>query len=261
MTRSQRRHKNNWRYTVQTRRRFIGMLVCAATLCVAARPAAAGKYKAGEVTDGGTIVGVVNWDGPIPKPSTLKVTGPDAPCHVKPIENEEIVVSDDAKVRWVVAYIKKIDHGKAFSDDATGPVVLDQHGCQFSPHVVVVPKGRPLRVLNSDGILHNVHLYAKKNEPFNRSMPGGMKKLDVTFDYTERIHVACDIHRWMSSWIVVSKHPYYAVTGADGAFRFDDVPAGTYTVEIWHEKLGKQRAEVTVTAGGQASVEFRLKLK
>ena len=237
------------------------MLTCVVTVCVAARPAAAGKYKPVEVKDGGTIVGVVNWEGEIPKQNKLTVTGKDKPCHVKPIENEALVVSDDAKVRWVVAYIKKIDHGKPFAADANDPVILDQQGCQFTPHIALVQKGQTLRVLNSDGVLHNVHLYAKKNEPFNRSMPGDMKQLDVTFDYSERIHVGCDIHRWMSSWIVVAKHPYYAVTGKDGAFRLEDVPAGNYTMEIWHETLGKKKAEVTVTPGAEASVEFVLKQK
>jgi plastocyanin len=260
MDRFKRRQVNDRSYKVQTKMQVFGILTCVVTVCVAARPATA-KYKPGEVKDGGTIVGVVNWEGAIPKESTITVTGKDKPCHVKAIENEDLVVSSDAKVRWAVAYIKKIDHGKPFGPEAKTPVVLDQNGCQFSPHVVVVQKEQPLRVLNSDGILHNVHLYARKNEPFNRSMPGDMKQLDVTFDYTERIHVGCDIHPWMSSWVVVAKHPYYAVTGADGTFRFENVPAGTYTIEVWQEKLGKKKAEVTVTAGGEARVEFSLKQK
>ncbi len=92
-------------------------------------------------------------------------------------------------------------------------------------------------------------------------MPGKVQQLDVTFDYSERIRVGCDVHKWMSGWIVVAKHPYYAVTGKDGAFRFEDVPAGNHTVEIWHEKLGKKQAEVTVAPGGETTVEFVLKQK
>ncbi len=227
--------------------------------CLSARPATAAKYKVIDVTDGGTIEGVVRWEGEIPKRSILSVTGQDKPCHVKPIKDEELVVSNDGEVRWVVVYIKKIKQGKPFDFDPKKPVTLDQKGCQFSPHIALVGKGQPLSILNSDGVLHNVHLYAKKNEPFNRSMPGDMKKMDVTFDYSERIRVGCDVHRWMSSWIVVAKHPYYVVTGADGTFRFEGVPAGSYTVEMWHEKLGKQKTEVTVTSGAEARVEFVLK--
>jgi len=157
---------------MRTRMHILAGLTCVATLFVAARPAAAGKYTPMDVKDGGAIVGVVNWEGAIPKQNKLTVTGKDKPCHVNPIKDQGLVVSDDAKVRWVVAYIKKIDHGKPFIADAKKPATLNQRGCQFFPHVVVVPQGHPLSILNSDGILHNVHLYAKKNEPFNRSMPG-----------------------------------------------------------------------------------------
>jgi plastocyanin len=246
---------------MQSTKHVLAMLTLVSVALFGADRATAAKYTAGEVKDGGTIVGVVKWEGAIPKQATLSVTGQDKPCHTKPIKDESIVVSDDGKVRWAVAYIKKITHGKPFGADADKPVILDQHGCQFSPHVVTVQKGQPLRVLNSDGVLHNVHLYAKKNEPFNRSMPGGMKQLDVTFKYTERIHIGCDIHPWMSGWVVVAKHPYYAVTDEAGSFRLEGVPAGTYTIEVWQEKIGRKTAEVTVTAGKEASVEFILKQK
>lgn len=239
---------------------FWGVVFAASALTVP-RPATAATYKVIEVKDGGTITGVVRWEGEIPKRRKLKVSSRDEPCHAKPIPNDDLVVSKDAKVRWVVAYIKKIGEGKPFDVDPDNPATLNQVGCRFRPHVVVVPTGQPLQVLNSDGVLHNVHLHAKKNEPFNRSMPGRVKKLDVTFDYSERIRVGCDVHQWMSAWIVVAKHPYYAVTGKDGAFRFDNVPAGNYTVEIWHEKLGKQQAQVSVTPGAEASAEFVLKAK
>jgi len=238
-----------------------GVVAVVVSVCLGARSAGAEKYEAIEVKDGGTITGIVRWEGEIPKRHKLKVSSADEPCHAKPIPNDDLVVSKDAKVGWVVAYIKKIDQGKPFDIDPDKPITLDQKGCRFRPHIVVVPKGQPLRILNSDGVLHNVHLHAKKNEPLNRSMPGKLKELDVTFDYAERIRVGCDVHNWMAGWIVVAKHPYYAVTGKDGAFRFDDVPAGNYTVEIWHEKLGKQQAQVTATPGGETTVEFVLKQK
>ncbi len=240
---------------------LFGLVTIVASVCLNTGPAAAAKYEAVDVKDGGTIAGIVRWEGEIPKRHRLKVRSADKPCHTKPIPNEDLVVSKDAKVRWVVAYIKKIDQGKPFDIDPDNPITLDQKGCRFRPHIVVVPKHQPLRILNSDGVLHNVHLHAKKNEPFNRSMPGRVKQLDVNFYYSERIRVGCDVHRWMAGWIVVAKHPYYAVTGKNGAFRFEGVPSGNYTVEIWHEKLGKKQAEVTVTPGGETTVEFVLKQK
>ena len=219
-------------------------------------------YEATDVKDGGAIVGTVRFEGEIPKRKRLKVSGADKPCHAKAIPNDDLVVSKDGKIRWAVVSIKKIKEGKSFPQaDAENPLVLDQRGCRFRPHVVVVPQNQPLKILNSDGVLHNVHLYAKKNEPFNRSMPGRVKELDVTFHRSERIRVGCDVHKWMGAWIVVAKHPYYAVTGKDGVFRLENVPAGAYTVQVWHEKLGKQELELTVTPGADAAIEFVLKRK
>lgn len=236
--------------------------VSALALCVLCTSSTHAGYEATDVKDGGAIVGTVRFEGKIPKRRKLKITGADKPCHAKPIPNDDLVVSKDGKIRWAVVSIKRIDQGKSFPQaDPENPVVLDQRGCRFHPHVVVVPQERPLKILNSDGILHNVHLFAKKNEPFNRSMPGRVKELNVTFDRSERIRVGCDVHKWMGSWIVVAKHPYYAVTGKDGAFRMENVPAGAYTVQVWHEKLGKQEQEVTVSPGADAEIEFVLKKK
>lgn len=241
-----------------TSRLAVGVLV----LCWLGTSQIQAGYEGTEVKDGGSIVGTVRFEGKIPKRKKLKVSGTDKPCHAKPIPNDDLVVSKDGKIRWAVVSIKKIKEGKAIPPaDPQNPVVFDQKGCRFRPHVVVVPQDQPLRILNSDGILHNVHLHAKKNEPFNRSMPGRVKELDVTFDRPERIRVGCDVHKWMAGWIVVAKHPYYAVTGKDGSFRLDNVPAGTYSLQVWHEKLGKQEQQVTVSPGADAEVEFVLKKK
>ncbi len=246
---------------MRTSTHVFGMVAMVASACIFGRPAQAAKYQVIDVKDGGTITGVVRWEGEIPKRHKLKISSPDEPCHTKPIPNEDLVVSKDGKVGWVVAYIKKIDQGKPFKTDPDKPITLDQRGCRFRPHIVVVPKGTSLRILNSDGVLHNVHLHAKKNEPLNRSMPGMVKQLDVKLDYSERIRVGCDVHNWMAGWVVVANHPYYDVTGKDGTFRFENVPAGSYVVEIWHEKFGKQRASATVTPGEATEIAFVLKQK
>ena len=219
-------------------------------------------YEEVLVQNGGTVIGTVRYDGSHPKRKKLPISSTDKICHKKPIPNDDMVVSkEDGGIRWAVVSIKKIDRGKSVSSNSDQPVILDQRGCRFRPHVVVVTKDQTLNIRNSDNILHNVHVYSKKNQPFNRSMPGVVKELDVTFNRTERVRVGCDVHRWMGAWIVVAKHPYHAVTKKDGSFRLDDVPPGTYTLEVWHEKLGKQTQEVTVQAGTDSIVEFILKGK
>jgi plastocyanin len=236
------------------------MAVCTLALCALCTTSIQADYEATDVKDGGAIVGTVRFEGKIPKRRKLKITSADKPCHVKPIPNDDLVVSKDGKIRWAVVSIKKIDQGKSFPQaDPENPFVLDQRGCRFRPHLVVVPQSQPLKILNSDGVLHNVHLHAKKNEPFNRSMPGRVKELEVTFDRSERIRVGCDVHKWMGAWIVVTKHPYHTVTGKDGAFRLENVPPGTYTLQVWHEKLGKQEREIAVSPGADAVVDFVLK--
>lgn len=226
--------------------------LCAGRLCAG--------YEEVELTESGTIAGVVSFEGSVPKAETLEVNTTDQPCHTEPIPSEQLVVSDDKKIRWAVASIRKIDRGKPFAaEDPDHPVQLDQKGCRFIPHVVVTPKRRTLRILNSDGILHNVHSHAKKNQAFNKAQPPRVKQMDVSFKRPETIRLSCDVHAWMGAWIVVTGHPYYAVTGSDGTFRFEQVPVGTHTIQIWHETLGKQEKEVTVKSGEEAHLEFVFK--
>jgi plastocyanin len=250
---------------------------------VVAAPALAeakGRYQEVELGQSGTIVGVVSFDGEVPKPKKLEVAVKDEACHKGPIYSEDLVVSDDKKIKWAVASIKKIKQGKPFPKEPLGPVPgcfaadseasaggslpaagLDQKGCRFNPHVVLLPERQTLRLYNNDGILHNVHTYGKFNTPLNKAMPETLKELDVSFKRRERIRVKCDIHKWMGAWIIVAEHPYYAVTGSDGAFRLENVPVGTHKVEVWHETLGKQQQQVTVRAGEETRLEFVFKKK
>jgi hypothetical protein len=138
---------------------------------------------------------------------------------------------------------------------------IDQNGCKFVPRVQVVPTGQPVDILNNDGILHNIHTYPKANPPFNKAQPKFKKVMTEKFDKPDLIQIKCDVHTWMSGWVVVAGHPYYAVSDAAGAFKIADAPAGTYTVEYWHEKLGKQTKSVTVPATGSVMADFEYPAK
>ena len=126
------------------------------------------------------------------------------------------------------------------------------------PHVVVVPVGPALKVLNSDGILHNVHTFPTKNTPMNTAQPGFRKTLDATFTAPETVRVGCDVHPWMGAHIVVTDTPFVAVTDENGAFSIEGVPAGTYTVSIWHETFGEQTQQVTVTEGQKTNLSVAM---
>ena len=126
---------------------------------------------------------------------------------------------------------------------------LDQIGCAFSPRVLALMTGQPLAIVSSDATLHNVHAAAKLNQPFNLGMPAPGTRYTRTFGKPEIVPFKCDVHPWMRAWVAVVPHPFFAVTGPDGRYQIQGLPAGSYAVEAWHEKLPAQTFSLTVTDG------------
>jgi len=220
-----------------------------------AAPAASSTYTMITVVAGGTVSGTVTYAGAAPAPKKLEVTKDVAVCGKEAHTDESLVVGANKGVKDVVVSIKGVNQGKAM-ETLGASFVLNQKVCAYKPHVLVVPINKPVKILNSDGILHNIHTYGKKNPPKNIAQPKFKKELTETFAQPETIPVKCDVHGWMSAWIVAVNHPYCAVTDASGKFTIADVPAGAYTVEFWQEKLGTQTKQVTVAAGGAATADF-----
>jgi plastocyanin len=144
----------------------------------------------------------------------------------------------------------------AKAPSAAAPVQIDQKQCVFIPRVIVAPAGGTVEFLNSDRLLHNIHSVSKENVPINRTQPRG-RTIPVVFARPEIIRIKCDLHPWMTAWVVVAPHPFYAVTDAQGQFVLDNVPAGQYTLGIWHERLGEAKKDVTVN-GGAATVTVEM---
>ena len=211
-------------------------------------------YQAGDVKDGGTISGTVKFKGTAPAPKKLDVSKDKEVCGKTPKTDPSLIVSNGNLANAVVT-ITDIQKGKKI---ATQKVKLDQKGCEYQPHVLAFPAGTTVEILNPDGILHNVHSYSKVNSPFNQAMPKFKKTLDVKIDKPEVIELKCDVHGWMHGWLVSAPTPYVAVTDNSGAFKLTDVPAGSYTVEVWHEKLGKTTQKVSVKAKEDAKVNFEM---
>ncbi|HYD50307.1 MAG TPA: carboxypeptidase regulatory-like domain-containing protein [Terriglobales bacterium] len=239
-------------------KRFFGTAAVATALTLSSSLALA-AYQGGAVSGGGSISGTVKFNGTAPAPKSLDATKDKEVCGQHKILDESLVVGSDGALKNAVVSITNITKGKAH-DTAAKPE-LDQKGCVYIPHVMTAPAGAEIQIKNSDGILHNIHTYSSKNTPINRAQPKFKKVMGETFKEPETIRVTCDAHGWMQGWIVVTDHPYYAVTDDSGNFKLTDVPPGDYELKVWHEKLGEQTQKVTVAGGGDAKADFTLAAK
>jgi plastocyanin len=211
-------------------------------------------YDGGDVKDGGSISGTVKFKGTAPAPKKLDVSKDKEVCAKTPKLDPRLIVEGGNLVNAVVT-LTDIKKGKKIE---LKKVQLDQNGCEYKPHVLAFPAGTTVEILNPDGILHNVHSYSKVNKAFNMAQPKFKKTLEVKIEKPEVIELKCDVHSWMHGWLVATENPYVAVTDKSGSFKLTDVPPGSYTVEVWHEKLGKSTQKVTVKAKEEAKVSFEL---
>jgi plastocyanin len=209
----------------------------------------------------GGIRGTVTYAGPdTDRPISMQGDPTCAGLHPTPVDSEEIVL-EGGKLANVFVYVKSGLEGKSFPVPAEKRH-LDQRGCLFVPHVLGVQVGQSVELANSDATLHTVHALPASNAESNDPQPQGTPPIDRRFDKPEvMVPLRCDIHPWMVAYVGVVPHPYYAVSGEDGAFSIANLPPGKYTLEAWHEKLGTQIRQVTVAPGRVATIDFDFKPK
>ena len=206
------------------------------------------------------ISGRVTVEGQLPPNPTIKMGG-DSACeraHKDGLTGETFV-GENGGLGNVFVYVKSgLD--KYYFDVPSEPVPLEQIGCVYKPHVFGVRVGQNVEFVNSDPTSHNVHALPNTNQEFNFSQPI-QRQRDTRFFTAPEVMVRfkCDLHNWMSAFAGVLDHPYFAVTSPGGQFELKDVPAGTYTIEAWHEKLGTQTQSVTVGEKDSREISFTFK--
>ncbi len=205
---------------------------------------------------GGTISGTVKYDGTAPAPKPVEVTKDKEVCGLHQHFQEDLIVGSDGGIANAVVIVKG-----AKGDMKPGDVTFDQKGCDYVPHVLAFPAGSTVKIVNSDGILHNIHTYSTANPSFNMAQPKFKKVIEQKVEKPEVIKVTCDAHGWMHGWWVATDTPYFAVTDDKGNYSIKDVPAGDYTVEVWQEKLGTDDQKASVKDGATATTNFSLKPK
>ncbi len=214
-----------------------------------AAPAAAPAPQA--LTGGGTVRGTVSFKGVPPTPVAV-TPSMDPACEGMALTAQSVQVKD-GKLENVLVRVR----GLLPSTNEAKPAVIDQHQCTYLPRVQGVAAGQPILIKNSDGTLHNVRALAGTKSIFNVAQPPHGKPVQRGLPAdAEVVRLKCDIHPWMVAWVVVNPNPYFATSGAEGSFSIEHLPAGTYTLEAWHETLGTRTAEVTVKEGETTSASF-----
>ena len=232
----------------------------------AAKPVAVEPEVAYYKVDSGTagsVTGTIKFMGKPLARKLIDMSG-DPACveaHKGKAYDESLVVGANGAVANAFVYIKTGLEGKKFAVPAQ-PVVIDQTGCWFRPRVMGIQTGQTFQVVNSDPVTHNIHPMAMTNREWNHSQGAGDPPINRKFLQAEvMIPVKCNIHSWMRAYIGVLDHPYFAVSGEDGSFVIANLPAGTYTLAVWQEKLGTQEQQITVAPHAETTVEFGFKAK
>jgi plastocyanin len=204
----------------------------------------------------GTITGHVHYMGPTPVNPIIRM-GADPRCNKlyvgkRPTSPTFVVGADGAFANVLL----NLDGSFPATPPSTMPVVLDQKDCQYVPRVVAARVGQTLEVRNDDPTEHNSHSASMAGNDFNTTQPIKTVPFHFKLKAGEVFRIRCDSHTWMIAYVAAFEHPYFSVSGSDGAFTIANVPAGKQTVKAWHEVMGTQTQMVDVQAGKTTTVDF-----
>ena len=213
----------------------------------------------------GAVSGTVHFSGTAPERIRIDMSQ-DPVCSMMGGDNfAEQYIVHDGKLANVYVYIKSgPPAAMSAPPTATAPVVLDQVGCKYVPHVIAVMQGGSVEFRNSDGTMHNIHTMPSvaANKEIDVSQgPKGASEVRNFLQPEVMMPVRCNNHPWMNAFINVSATPFFAVTDANGHFELKGLPAGTYTVAVVHEKMGEQTMTITVKPHATEAANFTYSIK
>ena len=221
---------------------------------------ASNLYAYDEITvkDGTTIRGTVRIEGKLGKLPPLQITKYKEICQDVP--NESLIVGPAQGVRYAVVTLEGMTKGKAVEKETAHE--LDNVKCRFIPHVQAASIGQFIVFKNSDPILHTAHAFftSEQQPQFNVGLfPGRVSRKPLITTGVAKIQ--CEVHPWMTAYIVVTDHPYHSVTDSYGEYLINDIPAGSYRLKVWHESLAPEEKPVEAKAGATLKMDFVLRSK
>jgi hypothetical protein len=231
------------------------ILAVVAACLLLAGPARA--YEIVEIDNGGTLRGVITTTAAGTNDQTIEITKDKVVCH-ESVPNEGVLVGENGGLAQAVVCLVGVAAGK--NPDSMPEPVLSNVGCRYEPHVQAMMVGERLVITNEDPILHNTHARdATEKTVFNFALPIQGQRIKKKIKKPGILEAKCDAgHTWMNGYVFVHENPYYAVTDADGGFEIAQVPAGEYTLKVWHPALGETEKKLTIAAGETATVKLRL---
>lgn len=190
----------------------------------------------------GSIKGKITYSAKVTLPKTVKTGKYKKACGPE-VPNEKLLVNNNGLLNVVVSIEGEIPGSKP------GKYLLDQKDCRYESHVIAMMKGSELKIRSSDPINHNLHTYSFDNDPINIMFLPNRDDYTQEFEEPEIVKIECDLHGWMSAWIIVSDNSYFDVSQKEGSFKIPNIPPGKYTLTAWHEILGSKSQKITVKEG------------
>jgi plastocyanin len=221
-------------------------------------PPAHSGGKPVDAATAGSLSEEIRFEGAPPQMKKLNMI--DVPncakMHLTPAMTESVVPGENGTLQNVVVYLQG-DFSACSFPQADMPVRVDQTGCTYSPHVVAVMTGDPLRIANADSVTHNVNAISQFRQGWNETQLSGSVPIVMQFSREEiPLTVKCTMHPWMRFYLAVLSHPYFQVTGKSGQFALRNVPPGIYTLTAWHEVYGTKKQTIVIQPGQDQKVSI-----